>query len=930
MMKHTLRILFLAACLFGAQWCHAVSGRLYTSNRLSSGLITCICQDRYGFIWVGTEYGLNKFDGYHNYTYTHNRADSTTIIDNEISMLFVDRDGQLWVGCSKGLVRYDYEHDRFQRFYFPDNRQPRISAMMQDTSGRLLIGTAGYGLYSYTEAAGYIHYEDRFCQRHIDDFYSRMHLDREGNLWRSSHRPVLTKFLVKKGQPASLRDYPIGDHHPRCYLEYGPQQLLIICMHGILSYHYQTGEVSDAGFDLSQLPSGVSIENAILSRQGDLYLATSGGLMVIAHGSQKLTRVEDTGGSIDLNAANVVDVMEDKDQNLWAACYNKGLLFFSHQQAAFHSWSLSSQHYLTGGGISSITSDVGNETWCTVQNSGVFRLDANGHVTAHPQSPAGTRLIFRDHRGQYWLTTENVLYRYEPMSGQATPELTLNGRGLNCLCDDATGRLYISSFGMGLYVYDPMTRQGELLSMQQTDRKGGYLCNDWIKSLSFDSRGLLWLCTTNGLSVMNPQGYVFNSRGWNMLLEGQQCFATCETVNGDMLVGTESGLYRYDWQQNKVAEVSGTEALRDKMICAMVRDRQGTVWIATTAGIWEYKEGKQGDTRLIGHIAGNGLTTKEYMLGAVLHHADDHISFGTADGMVTFLPDHVNTSRQQLGKTRLTRFTAGGQSLNPLQNRFELSHDDNSFTLEFSMLDYVNAENIAYQYRLKDSGPWLQTPEGNNQLTFIQLPPGNYHLEVRATAGGIISDHVTQLDIRILKPWYNTWWAWLFYLSMAASFAGLMLFSWRRYQEEKRLNLTISNLKDNMRWLRGKFFGSLEQKGDIKPVRVKGNNDALMERVVKCVNENLSNPDFDMETLTREVGISRAQLHRKMKEMTGIPTSEFVRNLRLEQAARLIRERKINITQVAYSVGFNNQAHFSTVFKKHFGMTPTEYAEKGQ
>lgn len=99
---------------------------------------------------------------------------------------------------------------------------------------------------------------------------------------------------------------------------------------------------------------------------------------------------------------------------------------------------------------------------------------------------------------------------------------------------------------------------------------------------------------------------------------------------------------------------------------------------------------------------------------------------------------------------------------------------------------------------------------------------------------------------------------------------------------------------------------------------------------MKCVNENLSNPDFDVEMMTHKVGISRAQLHRKMKEMTGISTSEFIRNLRLEQAARLIREKKINITQVAYSVGFNNQAHFSTVFKKHFGVTPTEYAENKQ
>jgi len=101
----------------------------------------------------------------------------------------------------------------------------------------------------------------------------------------------------------------------------------------------------------------------------------------------------------------------------------------------------------------------------------------------------------------------------------------------------------------------------------------------------------------------------------------------------------------------------------------------------------------------------------------------------------------------------------------------------------------------------------------------------------------------------------------------------------------------------------------------------------LMDRIMRSVNANLNNPDYDVEMLTKDVGISRAQLHRKMKEITGISTSEFIRNLRLEQAARLIKERKINITQVAYSVGFNNQTHFSTVFKKHFGMTPTEYAE---
>ena len=101
-----------------------------------------------------------------------------------------------------------------------------------------------------------------------------------------------------------------------------------------------------------------------------------------------------------------------------------------------------------------------------------------------------------------------------------------------------------------------------------------------------------------------------------------------------------------------------------------------------------------------------------------------------------------------------------------------------------------------------------------------------------------------------------------------------------------------------------------------------------MDRIMRCIKDNIANTEFNVEALSEEVGVSRAQLHRKMKEITGISTGEFIRNIRLEQAARLIKEGDINITQVAYSVGFNNQTHFSTAFKKHFGVTPSEYAEK--
>ena len=142
------------------------------------------------------------------------------------------------------------------------------------------------------------------------------------------------------------------------------------------------------------------------------------------------------------------------------------------------------------------------------------------------------------------------------------------------------------------------------------------------------------------------------------------------------------------------------------------------------------------------------------------------------------------------------------------------------------------------------------------------------------------------------------------------------------------LHMVINNLINKNLRLKGKYSGTQQQKDKVEEKVIKGNDELLMERIMKVVNEHLSDSDFNVEVLTSEVGISRAQLHRKMKEMTGLPVTEFIRNIRLEQAARLLKEQKINVTQVAYAVGFGQLAHFSTVFRKQFGVSPTEYMEQ--
>ena len=111
----------------------------------------------------------------------------------------------------------------------------------------------------------------------------------------------------------------------------------------------------------------------------------------------------------------------------------------------------------------------------------------------------------------------------------------------------------------------------------------------------------------------------------------------------------------------------------------------------------------------------------------------------------------------------------------------------------------------------------------------------------------------------------------------------------------------------------------------MEPVVLKSNDDVLVERIYRTIEENINDSEFNVEALCKEVGISRTHLHRKMKEILGTTASELIRDVRLRHACELLEKGGVDISQIAYAVGYNNPAHFSTTFKKHFGVSPSEY-----
>ena len=168
----------------------AQNRHFYTSDRLSSNLITSICQDRSGYMWIGTEYGLNRYDGYRFTNYLHQHGNGRTLESNNVVSLFVDSEGQLWVGTGIGLSRYHASTDSFEHIALDSIPRARVNDFVQEDSGHLLIGTAGYGLFRIglheSRATRVVGYAEG------DDFYSHIHLDSQGQFWKAGSSPVVS------------------------------------------------------------------------------------------------------------------------------------------------------------------------------------------------------------------------------------------------------------------------------------------------------------------------------------------------------------------------------------------------------------------------------------------------------------------------------------------------------------------------------------------------------------------------------------------------------------------------------------------------------------------------------------------------------------------------------------------------------------------
>lgn len=792
-------LLFGVLCLVQmlATFSYANSGRLYTSNDLSSSLIRCIIQDKYGFIWVGTNYGLNRFDGYKFSTYLCNPADITTIQDNEIVKLYPYSKEFLFVATNRGLYKYSYLTNSFQHIVLEKKDEKiRVSSLIEDGKHNLLIGTSGYGAYRLDMTTGKVTRLSRKSANSVDNFFAMLFFDAEGYLWQANYTKVLRKYKYNGKSIKLVSVYEPKDLFGIRKL-YATDKKGFFVAHtgGIMRYDYASHSFSRYDFDFSAHQGAGYISAATLDKYGNLWLGTSGdGTFKIPHGSRKAYRVELNNQSFIFDNAHISDLLIDRDGNQWYGCYMKGLFLSNNDKNVFHPVSLDE----LGAGMETISSVVGVADGLmlfVVKNHGLYLLDEKTGNTKLLQSPAGPIKVYSDFRKKVYVYGRDGIYEYDWKHQTYQLLLPASGLSLDGMLVDAAGNMFLTSQGNGLYVWN--RKSGKMTQYLMDDRRPHKtICNNWITDIRLDSRGRLWCATTNGVSCMDTKTGYFDIILSRPLLEGKTCYSTLELSDSKIAIATEMGLYLYDSKKRQTTPWPHSESISGLRIYSLKKDAKGNLWMSTAQGIWCYDSKAKS---FFSFEKGNGLLTKEYQAGVVGSTPDGVICYGNSEGLTYFRPSQVKDYNEKMSAIYLSEVLLDGKMAPFIGDNLSVPSDFKLIVLNFSLLDYQSVGNIVFQYRI-NGGKWISNAAGDNSFNFTGLSYGHYRIEVRTYCNGKYSIYNKVIKLNVLAPWYLTVWAKLIYLILVLGFMAAVIFIYlhkkKRDLEEAKMQFLINATHD--------------------------------------------------------------------------------------------------------------------------------------
>ena len=727
MRKLLFILLFLAVFIPGgaAQSSNPGFRHITESDGLSSNQVRAIMQDRFGFVWMGTDQGLDRYDGtvFRNYSLGDE--------GNGITVLSLYEDGSIiWIGTDKGLFLFTYSLDRIDPFVFSTKEGIPVSsdviAIDMDKDSNLWFATLNQGIFRYSQKNNTL---DQFAFPQCNDQVSNVYVDHSNQVWALTNwgTPVLYKlnkatdvfdpFILKsdgepitKGGLAILEDneqrfwlgtwdsglYEIdrvtgevklhlspasvthGLDHIHALIEFAPGEIVISSDDGMLLYNVETSEteIYEADFSDDFSISSRFVYPLMKDREGGLWAGTYyGGVNYLSPFSGQFDSYPRRN---DVMVGKVVSrFCEDSDHNIWIASDDGGLNRYNHQTGEF-------SRYMPHSNSHALCMD-GEDLWIGTYADGISVMNVKtGKIRSYmPKngdvgSIDGTSsyAIFKDRDSRIWVCTMTGINLYDH-ENDSFSRLKRVGTTVIDADQDAEGNMWFSTLGGGLIKYVPKTLSWKTYVHDDSD---GSLPNNYVNCGLLDSQGRMLFGTDGGLCVYNPEKDAF-----------------------DML------------------DIAQEPSLRN--IKGMIEDQQ-VLWLTTAHGLVRYDAGEEQVFTTV-----DGLQSNQFIQNSIMKASDGRIYVGTANGFNAFYPFQIRANKV-VPPVSITSPDTGMGNDDP---SIELTYKDNAVTIRFASLSFCAPGKNQYAYMLKGFDKDWNHVGNQNWATYTNLPAGSYTFMVKGT-----------------------------------------------------------------------------------------------------------------------------------------------------------------------------------------------------
>ncbi|WP_461049536.1 hybrid sensor histidine kinase/response regulator transcription factor [Spirosoma arcticum] len=783
---------------------------LSVKNGLSNNSVTCILQDREGFMWIGTTDGLNKYDGHtvtilqHDPNSPDSSLHSNHVLDlhedrsgklwvttvsgimggggglhqvnkrtgiatpvgikvpsvewTQTLVIHEDRQGILWIGSWAGLMRYNPKTGRYVLYPFPQINA-EVICILEDTQNQFWVG-GKKGLYRFDRRSGrFTLVPLQSAPAGYQPWVSTLYQDKAGNLWAGTNKDGLLQ-INPRGKPVGLFRYaarkPINRHiFTKAILESQDGHLLLGTAEGLQQVDTRTGEVityqSNPG-----LLSGLSNDQVRVvyhDRSGTLWLGTDQGVNKQVGTSALFNTVQVVSASgADPPVENIVTaLLEDRTGIIWIGSNYRKLYRYDPKQ----------------GRITFIPVDPANPESLAEQHQ--------------------VETIYEDRTGQLWVGTLGGLLRMDRVTG-AFVRYSTRIRRIRSIAEDPSGLLWLGGEG-GIARLNPKTGQFRYHfyhPKDTTDRRGS------VEHLMVSRAGHVWMAIRGiGISRLQPKTGRF-TRHHPVLpapagqLNETYVTAFYEDTDGVVWIGTnKSGLNWYDPATGRFAALTTRHGLPDNHVSAIINDRHGHLWISTTRGICRFNR----KTKTFHNYTTDDGLPHNWFRSRACHGRNGDLLFGSLNGVAIVHPDRIYS--RAAFPVYISKFSVLDQNRPLTADRLKLRHDENFIAFEFVALSYQSPEKNQYAHQLVGVDKnWVYS--GTRQfVSYTDLSPGTYTFRVKAAnSDGVWNEKETAVQLLIQPPWWATWWAYSLYaLLVGGAIWGYIRVYTNRVRQQQALEL---------------------------------------------------------------------------------------------------------------------------------------------